>query len=762
MADTDEKRESKDSDEAILKEARERFALAVEESANERARMKEELRFSAGQQWPDQIRNARENDPNGARPCLTMDKIGQYRRQVVNDARQNKPAIKVRPVDSGADVEVADILQGLCRHIEDVSCADLAYDNALDSATGPGLGWFRIRTQLVNEARNEQDVLIDPIENIFSVYADPCWRKPDGSDMEWCFVTEEIPRKRFEKDNPKAEVKDWDQADSDSHWVSQEMVRVAEYYRINKTTTNCLYLDNGEEIEEAKYWELYSADAERPQIVGNYDKETREVEWFKLTFGEVIERTTIPSDYIPVIPVVGNVHWVDGKRQLTGMTFWAMDAQRAYNYARSAFVEQIALAPKAPYVAAAGQIEAYEDEWRNANTSNSPVLRYDTVDINGTPVPAPQRQPSPQPSSGWFQEMEVSGRDMQAALGMYAASVGNEGQEKSGRAILARQKEGDTSTFHYIDNLSRSIRHAGRIIVGMVPKIMDTRRMVRIIGEDGESSQATLDPTMAKPFAKIKQQDGKFKRLFNPTIGKYDVTVTVGPSYNTKRMEAAESMTAMTQGNPALFPIIGDLMIKAMDWPMADEIAKRLKAMLPPEIKQLDQAEEGGESPEVLMVKQMTEQALMQKDQELQMAMQQMQQMAQELQQMQADHEAKAAELMVKSRELAIKEEETRIKAADVGVKEYQAETQRLEVLTAQAQPQQESAEPMEHQPMAPQMDMAAMMQAMAAMQQPINITVPVTVEGKPASIKTGRAIRQPDGSYTMESVETPVDGGMA
>lgn len=754
--------ENKTSDEAILKEARDRFALAVDESATERNRMKTELEFAAGQQWPEAVKNARENDPNGARPCLTMDKLGQYHRQVVNDARQNKPAIKVRPVDSGADIEVAEILQGYTRHIEDVSCADIAYDNALDSATKPGIGWFRILTEIVNAARNEQDIRIAPVWNIFSVYPDPSWRMPDGSDMEWCFVVEEVPRKRFERDHPKADVKGWDESDTGSQWVNSETVRVAEYYRVVKTSENCLYLDNGEEMPEAAYWEIYAQDAERPQIESTYEKETRKVEWFKLSYGEVIERTTIPSEYIPVIPVVGNVHWLDGKRQLTGMIYWGADGQRAYNYARSAFVEQIALAPKAPYVAAAGQIENYEDEWSKANVSNQPVLRYDPVDINGTPVPQPQRQPAPQPSSGWFQEMEVSGRDIQAALGMYAASVGNEGQEKSGRAILARQKEGDTSTFHYIDNLSRSIRHAGRIIVGMVPKVMDTRRMVRIIGEDGESAQATLDPKMTKPYAKIQQADGKFKKLFNPSIGTYDVTVTVGPSYNTKRMEAAESMSAMTQGNPALFPLIGDLMIRAMDWPMADEIAKRLKTMLPPEIKQQEEAEDGGQSPEVVMVQQMAEQAIAQKDQELQMLQQQMMQMAEQIQQMQGDQQAKAAELMVKQRELDIKEQETRIKEADTQIKGYQAETQRLsaeaQILTAQAPhpEQQEPADPMEH---APQMDMASMLQAIASMQQPISITVPVTIDGKGAIVKTGRATRQADGSFLMESAETPADG---
>lgn len=661
---------SQSEDEKILQEARERFHEAVEEESESRARMREELRFAAGEQWPDDVRKLREEDPNGSRPCLVMDKLGQYRRQVVNDARQNKPAIKVRPVDDGADKEVAEILQGLTRHIEDRSCADIAYDNALDSATGPGLGWFRVMTEVVSEKNNEQEAKICQIPNIFSVYADPCWKMPDGSDMMWAFVTDEMPRKQFEADYPNKEPSGWEAEDSHQEWVTKDMVRVAEYYRIKETTQNCLVLDNGEEVPESDYWSMYQGDEMRPQVLGSYEKKTRKVEWFKLTAGEILDRTEIPCSFIPVIPVVGNVHWVDGKRHLTGMIFWGQDGQRAYNYGRSAFVEQVALAPKAPYVAAAGQIEAYEQEWADANTSNQPVLRYDPQDVNGTVLPPPQRQIPPQPSAGWLQEMQLAERDIQASLGMYAASIGNEGQEKSGRAILARQKEGDTSTFHYIDNLSRSIRHAGRIIVEMIPRIYDTRRVVRILGEDGESSQAVIDPRMTRPIAKVEMPNGKVKRIFNPNIGKYDVSVSVGPAYNTKRMEAATAMTEILSRSPQLMQIFGDLWVKSQDWPMADEIAKRMKAMLPPQILQAEQQE--GEDAKVKMA---VDQALAQVEQQVAPLLQQFDEL-----------KAKAGEM---AKQLEDKQMDHMHEAEKLKIDAYKAETERLKAMAPAFAPEQ-------------------------------------------------------------------------
>lgn len=753
---------SKKDDKAILDEARKRFAESLDEYSEERDRMADDLRFAAGEQWDERIRQAREGDPNGARPCLTMDKLGQYVRQVVNDARQNKPSIKVRPVDSGADIEVADMIQGLTRHIEDVSSADIAYDNALDSAAKVGLGWFRVLTKVTDAKKNQQDIEIAPVENIFSVYPDPCWKRPDGSDMEWLFVVDEVPREQFEAMYPNADVKGWEADDRTQQWVTKEIVRVAEYYRIKKTTTNVLGLDTGEETTEEAYWSAYAADEMRPQIVDTYEREERKVEWYKLTCGEILDRTDVPSEWIPVIPVVGNVHYIDGKRVLTGMIHWGADAQRAYNYGRSAFVEQIALAPKAPFIAAAGQVEAYAQEWKKANTSNQSVLRYDPIDINGTPLPPPQRQMPPQPSAGWLQEMQISERDIQSALGMYAASLGNEGQEKSGRAILARQREGDTSTFHYIDNLSRSIRHLGRIIVGMIPRVMDTRRIVRILGEDGASQMVTIDPAMREPMREVRGMDNKVRKLFNPSIGRYDVSVSVGPAFNTRRMESADMMVELTRANPNLFPIIGDLMIQAMDWPMADSIAKRLKAMAPPQIQQLEQQEESGMSPEVAQVQAQAEQIIAQMQEQMQQAMQALQQAEQEI--AQAKAEAEAAKMREQAAKLSA--QETQIDAAaDILAKDYELAQANLKAQEAEAiarvqevmvPQEQEAPEAPEPEDRAPAFDPMAMMQALAAMQQPINITVPVTVDGKGATVKQGRAIRQADGSYIMEAVETP------
>lgn len=739
------------ADKDIIAEALERFAECEEFESTQRQRMREELKFAAGEQWPERVKNARENDPNGSRPCLTMDKLGQYIRQVVNDSRQNKPAIKVRPDDSYGDIEVADLLQGVCRHIEDASCADVAYDTAIDHAAKIGIGYIRITTKVTDEASNQQEIEILPVHNVFSCLLDPNRRMPDGSDAEFGFVVDDIPRKRFERDYPRSKSKGWDKGDHQPGWSEKDTIRVCEYFRIVKSSENVLVLDDETEIPEAQYWELYAADENRPQIIATKVNTQKRVEWFKLTSTEILDRTEIPCRYIPIVEVIGNEHWIDGKRQLTGMVFWGQDAQRAYNYARSAFVEQVSLAPKAPFVAAAGQIEDFENEWRSANVSNQAVLVYNPIDVNGTVIPSPQRQLPPQPSSGWQAEMQISQSDIQSALGMYQASIGATSNEKSGRAILARQKEGDTSTFHYVDNLSRSIRQCGRILVDMIPRVYDTRRVVRIVGLDGETGQATIDPQMPQPFAKARDaKTGKIRKIFNPTLGKYDVTVTVGPSYNTRRMESADAMVEFTRANPNMFPLIGDLMVRAMDWPDADAIADRLKAILPPEIKATLETDDE-QSPEVAQavasVKQQYEQQLQmmipqveQMQQALQQAQQENQQLQQAVEGKQMDAQIKGAELQIKSQEnqtqASLSAAELELKAREVAIKEQEAEIRRLAEenrrieLMVQAQATQEQPEAPESEDDMQEVSalgsiaqvLASLAQQVAAMQQQMAI----------------------------------------
>jgi hypothetical protein len=351
----------------------------------------------------------------------------------------------------------------------------------------------------------------------------------------------------------------------------------------------------------------------------------------------------------------------------------AMDAQRMYNYAASAFVERVALTPKAPYVATASQIEGYETQWEEANTSNASVLPY-----NADPsAPPPQRQQAADIPAGWMQVMQGMEHDIQGALGMYNASLGAPSNEKSGKAIMARQREADNATFHIIDNLSRGIRHVGRILIDLIPKIYDTDRVIRILGEDGSEEFARINPMQEQAKLEVKDPAGRVvERIYNPGVGRYDVTVTTGPAYGTKRQEAAEFMTQIVQSSPDMMPMIGDLMFKSMDMPYAQEISERLKKMMPPQLQ--GEEDEQAVPPQVQMqMQQMNE------------AFQQLQSGAQQLQQDLADAQQ---QLNDKQGELGVKAAELQLKEREIGVKEYEAETERMTAVAPAMSPEQVQA----------------------------------------------------------------------
>ena len=643
----------------ILEDAKKAFAEYEEHWSDFYDEAEDAFAFRAGDQWPAQIKKDRETDPNGARPCLTMDRTNQYVRQVVNDGRQNKPAIKVRPVDSGADIKTAEMLQGLTRQIEDTSRAEIAYDTALDSGATCGLGWWRIVPEVVDKKSNRQDIKIKRIPNIRSVVSDKYWTEPDGSDMTECFITEKIPRKKFEREYPKADVKSWEADKDNAEWVDKDFVRIAEWFKVEDSTKNVFIMEDGTEIDEDQYFKAYEGEEVPPQPVEVREEQTHIVHWRKITCAEVLEESIYPASYIGIIPCIGNEIWVDGKRKLTGMVKLGMDAQRMYNYANSAFVEFVALAPKAPFIAAVGQTEDLPG-WDEANTRNIPVLTYNPIDANGQPAPPPQRQMPPAVPQGWMAIMQNMDQNMQAAFGMYNASLGAPSNEKSGKAILARQREGDIATFHYIDNLSRSIAHSGRIILEMIRKLYDTRRVQRILGEDGTTDIITIDPNQSMPSKEI-QTDNGIKKIFNPMVGTYDVTVSTGPAYSTRREEAAQAMMEMAQANPAVWQTHGDLMVQAQDWPMADKFAERFKAMLPPNIQGLDDADDPKvEAVKAQLTQQMeamqqgAQQAVQERDQALQQAGEQLQDMQQQLAELRLQAKGKDGEISVKEQEAEI------------------------------------------------------------------------------------------------------------
>lgn len=573
-----------DSDQETLREIRQRFSSAVEFSASVRQEMLDDIRFARlGDQWSEAAKYDR-NRPGKERPMLVVNRLLQFRDRVVNEIRQNTPSIRIRPVNDGADQETAEVLMGLVHHIQDNSNASIAYDTAVEWQVDAGLGYFRVRNDYIDDTSFDQDIFIDRIPDPMKVYFDPHSKQPDGSDAEWCIIAEEIGKDEFHRMYPDVDETSFDAAGNGDMqgWYTKDSVRIAEYYYI--------------EYDEAQ--EIYDEETGRSRTI-----QPKRCMWCKVTGDKILERTELPTKYIPVVPVIGHEIWVQGKRYLSGLIRNAKDAQRLYNYYLSANAENVALAPKAPFIGVAGQFET-DPNWGRANKESVAYLEYDPVSIAGTPVGAPQRAMPPQASSAIMDAIRLAENDIMQSMGIYQPSLGAQSNETSGRALLLRQKQSETGNFHYQDNLNRSIRHCGRIIVDMIPKVYDRPRVARILGEDGTPRTVNLDPNL--PQASAGTDNPAIDSIYNPTIGQYDVVCDSGPSYATKRDEAANMMLALTQANPALFQSIGDLMMKNMDWPGAEEISKRLQMLLPPQLQQMANGDKV--DPQVMQAQQMIEQ----------------------------------------------------------------------------------------------------------------------------------------------------------
>jgi hypothetical protein len=574
--------EKKNHDDLIAT-AKKRFAIAEECEKDIRQKALEDWKFRAGEQWPEAIRREREND---GRPVLVINKVLQNIRHVTNDQRQNRPSIKVHPVDDHADIDTARIYQGMVRHIEQDSGADVAYDTAFEGAAIGGFGYLRVYTEYVDPTSFDQQIRIGHIENPFSVYFDPNAKNPDGSDANWAFIVEDVPEDDYKsefKDSELASNAHWDMVGNENDWVQKDSVRIAEYFYKEFKNVTVVQLFNGQVVEES---ELESAlaqlfpqglEIDPSQIVVNKKKaKVPIIKWCKLNGLEVLEETEWPGRWIPVIPVYGDKLVIEGKRILEGIVRHAKDSQRMYNYFKSSETEAIALAPKAPYMVAEGQIpKAYQGMWKAANKKSYPYLVYSPKTHEGQLVPPPQRNFGEAPTQAITQAAMMAGDDIKGTTGVYDGAMGAPSNETSGRAILARGAQAQTSNFHFIDNLTRSIRHTGRIIIDLIPKIYDTARTARILGEEGDEEVVRINEEFIYKGQRVHYKMG---------VGKYDVSVQTGPSFATKRQEAAASMLDLSKAAPQLMQVAGDLMVKNMDWPGAQEISERLKKTLPPGI----------------------------------------------------------------------------------------------------------------------------------------------------------------------------------
>lgn len=627
----------------LIKEARDQFERAVDWEQDNREEAIADLEFSrASNQWPEKMKKQREDED---RPCLTINKTLSFIRQVVNDSRQNKPAIKVHAVDDTADKETAEVLSGLIRNIERSSKSDIAYDTAIDQAVSSGFGYIRVGLDFAFDDIFDMDISIDRVVNQFSVYGDPDSTSADGSDWNTCFVTERHTKEQFEEAwGDKAQI-DWEHTSWEGEhndWRNDEGVLIAEWWTREAVKGKIFLLVGGEDSTVVDDEMILDDDIQALLGAGALQiAQEREITRFKvvqrfITGKEVLEENEWPGKFIPIVPVYGDEFWIGSKRYIRSLINPAKDAQRMHNFWRTNSTELVALAPRVPYIGPKGFADIDPQGWATANTVSHPYLEY-----KGNQPPS--RQPLDSGvAAGSLQEALNASDDMKAIMGLHDASLGARSNETSGRAILARQREGDISTFHFIDNLSRSIRQIGNIVLDLIPHVYDKPRIVRVLGEDGTEEPVQIN----QPFQQLDDEgnpmlddrEEAILALHDVTKGKYDLTVSSGPSFTTRREEASFQMTEAIRAVPDFGAILIDKLAAAQDWPDAEEIAERAKAMLPKTEENI--------SPEVAAL------------------MQQIQVMQQQIEELTDKRQIELAEVS--------------IKAADSETKRFDAQTKRL------------------------------------------------------------------------------------
>jgi hypothetical protein len=586
-ADEDEGTE----DQKILREAKDRFQRCQDWESEFRTLYIQDVKFANadsdnGWQWPDDQRTERQVN---RRPSLTINKTARLVAMITNDARQNKPSISIKPTGNESSFKSAQIYEGIIREIEYRSKAQNIYDDATDSQVEGGIGWFRIATRHVSDASFDQEICIDPVGNHLNVYLDPDIKQKDGSDAKFGFVFDELPKKEFERLHPDVDMATLgsmtglDETDTEN-WIKPDHIRIAEYYRIQEEADELYWVED----DQGKQTTFKKSEApkgfEKTLVVGKYKKRktiTKRLEWFKIAGNKIVSRRDKDNDplkgkYIPLCRVVGMERIIEGRLERKGFVRALKDPQRMYNVNSSAAVEAAGMATKTKWIGPAASFEGNEVAWNNANRSNAAYLTYKHLDADGNPLPPPQRIDPAASVPAYLDGMKIADNEMSMVSGQENANLGRDGNEKSGKAIDARQRQGNTVNYLWINNLAIAIRYAGVIIVDMFPHYYDTKRVLQIMGMDGTQSMVTVDPEADEAYQEIKESD-VVNVLFNPNVGKYEVESDVGPAYATQRQEAWNAFVQIVTGAPALIDEIGDLMFRSADFPLADEIAERLR-----------------------------------------------------------------------------------------------------------------------------------------------------------------------------------------
>lgn len=592
-------------------------------------------------QWDAASRKSR---ADAGRPCVTINKIASFVHQQTNALRANKMTLNAIPVDD-SDVGKAEIQDAMLEYVLKSSRADIATDWAGGRAIMGGFGFFRVTTDYENELSFNQDIKVKRIENPQSTYLSPEIKCPFGSDTTEAITGEWMSKDEFKRQFPNDDAVSVDDITEAMDWQSEDTVFVAEYYRVEYVQDTLYLLDDGTTLLKSEIDE-YEGDPDL--VIANERKtQTKTIMWYKCSRDAVLEQTEIKADFIPIILVVGDEQWVKNKRYWNSLITNAKDPQIIYNYARTAQLEQLQKAGNRPWVADGESIEGYESYWADANNPNMTFLPYKSTDGNGKQYAPPFMATAYQGSPDLMREVMTSADEIKGTTNINDATLGNQGNETSGRAIMARQRQSDQGNFHFLDNFKRAYEHLGRVILSMIPHYYDTPRVLRITQDDEVYKTLVINmdpesPLVQKYEKELKDAELGINGLYNDvTVGKYDIRIAAGADYNTQREEAREVFIELGRAYPALMEVSGDLIIRAFDFPDADKIADRLKMLLPPHLKDDD-----GDAPPMPPELQ---QQIQQMQQQMQQAEQALQQMSQELSDKSADRELEVLKEEIKA-----------------------------------------------------------------------------------------------------------------
>lgn len=581
----------------FLSQSLDRFR-SIADDQNEidiREQAQTELKFYNGDsinggQWPADILRIRKAK---GRPVVTINKIKPAVQIICNDQRQNRSSIKIAPMDGLADIKTARVFQGAVRHIEVNSMSDIAVDEACKPQVIHGFGYIRLKINYASPFSMDQEIFIAPVKDPFSVYCGPS-TEPDYSDMNDCFITEDLSPAQFKQLAPHSMMSSASEftgiGDTHRGWGTRDKIRVCERFWRTFEEKVLVRLNNGQDmLEESIPPEWMDSIGIMTDADGQPMRRKTEipiVHWCKFTAVEIIEPEQIwPGMYIPIIPVLGDDTIIDGKRYLSGVVKNAMDPSMQYNYFRSLMTETLGLAPKSPYIMAEGQNENRETMWNTANSENYSVMFYKPISLNGQLAPPPQRQQSEPPIQAMVEAAIHYESDIKATTMVNDAKLGARSNETSGAAINARKAQSDVSNFNYIDNRDRALRHVGRQCIDLIPKVYSTKTLMRIIGEDDKPEMVHVINDPMQPAYSEEVTETDVKKIYNLGVGQYDVAIGIGLPYMSRRAEAFDLMTKMVNSRPELMEVIGDLIFANSDIPGAQQIAARMYKALPEPLK---------------------------------------------------------------------------------------------------------------------------------------------------------------------------------